>query len=185
MLREKWIHNLTTAAQLRSPRLALLYGGNSIPRPQRCEWSGYSKVTLPDCPLRLVPLLKQPAVKISSSIEQHSEAALNLGSSRLAHASAPCGELRLDLVDQRVGKFCLTQLGKVVKNGGLPRLLALKVLGAAILKIKRPCLVHATEEHERTGAVRVEPDLIGRKPDGLIGHFECLGKITEQDKPVS
>ena len=35
------------------------------------------------------------------------------------------------------------------------------------------------------GAVRVEPDLVGREGDGLIGGFERLGEIMGQDKMVS
>jgi hypothetical protein len=80
--------------------------------------------------------LAAPAAKAS--------AAMMMGSvlgSREGYSSSRFEPL-LDLVHQRVGEPGLSQFGEVFKHNGLPGLIALHILLAAILKMECSRLVH-------------------------------------------
>jgi hypothetical protein len=64
-------------------------------------------------------------------------------------------------------------------------LVARHIRRAPIFEIERSCFIYAIEEHERVGAVRVEPCLLGSKRDCLVGSFECDVELTGQDEIVS
>jgi hypothetical protein len=84
-------------------------------------------------------------------------------------ALPPCSEPLLDLIHQRVHKPRRAHLSKVFKGDCLPGLFVLHLLLAARLKIERPRLVRAAEEHQRMGAVPINPYLVRREGDGLVG----------------
>src|SRR6516164_5924970 len=67
----------------------------------------------------------------------------------LSAHSSPRREPLLDLVHQRVGEPSLAQFGKVLKHNGLPGLSTPHIFLVAVLKIKRPRLVLAAQEHQR------------------------------------
>jgi hypothetical protein len=96
-----------------------------------------------DCPAIVDPNL--PVVNRWGWIAEPLEM---LGSVRpLSAKSMARREPLLDLVHQRVVEPCLAQFGKVFKHSGFPGLIAIYILLVTVLKIKRPCLIHAVEEH--------------------------------------
>src|SRR5262249_3970185 len=54
-----------------------------------------------------------------------------------------------------------------------------------ILKIKRTRFIHAIEKHERMSADGVEPELVRRQGDRLVGGFERPAEIAGQDEDGS
>jgi len=88
----------------------------------------------------------------------------------------------LDLIHERVHQSGLAQLGEVLEHNRLPALVALHFLRAAVAQIERPRLVQAAEKHERVGAVRADPYLLGRKRDGLVGGIERLAEVARENE---
>src|SRR6267154_1259881 len=104
-----------------------------------------------------------------------------------ASPGCPCvssarSEPLLNFVHQRVGKPGLPQCGKILKNEGYPGFPVLHILLTLIASIECPRLFHTAKKHERTGAVHVEQYCAGRGGVDQVGGFECLRKITRQDK---
>jgi hypothetical protein len=49
----------------------------------------------------------------------------------------------------------------------------------------RPCFIYTVKEHERVGAIRVDPQLVGSEGDSLVGSFKCAGEFATEDVVVS
>jgi hypothetical protein len=79
----------------------------------------------------------------------------------------------------------LAQFCKIFEDDNLPGLVARHIRLAPIFEIERSRFIYAIEEHERVGADRVEPCLLGSKRDCLVGSFECDVELTGQDEIVS
>lgn len=87
-------------------------------------------------------------------------------------------EQLLDLFHEQIAKPRLPQVRKTLKDDRLPRFSILHKLLTAILQIKCLRFVDTIEEHERMSAVRVEPNLVRRERDGLVGGCQSRREIA-------
>jgi len=102
-----------------------------------------------------------------------------VGLGEYCEADSPArSELLLDLLHQRARHAGLAQGREILDHHGVPRLVALHLGLAAVREIDRARLLGAPEQHERVGPVGVEPGLIGRELDRLVGGGERRGEAA-------
>jgi hypothetical protein len=106
--------------------------------------------------------------------------ALSRGSTR---SNAPC-ELFFDFLHQRVGKALFAEIGEVIEDDGRPGLSSWTFLLVAISAIEGPRPIGAAQQHERVGAIGVDPNHFRLEVDGQVRCFKCLGEIAGEDEVV-
>jgi hypothetical protein len=91
-------------------------------------------------------------------------------------------ELSFDLVHQRMGEAGFAQLGEIEYHHLFPGGGLFGLRSASVFEIERPGFIDLAKEHERVRAVRVEPDLLRRERNGLIGRVERLSEVFGKDE---